>query len=191
MLCPRPRNAAATRAAILEAARRRFVRESYDNVGLREIAAEVGVDAAMVSRYFGSKEELFHQVLSSTGGPDDLFVGDVADFGRRVAEMITSDPQHQAKLEGLLIMLNSASSPKAAHVVRTRAEHEFYGPFAAWLGGEDAHIRARLAGAVMMGSSLGRMLTGDFGLEPPALAQFQKRLAALLQAAIEPAGSGR
>lgn len=186
MLSPRPRNAAATRATILNAARQRFVRESYDNVGLREIAADAGVDAALVSRYFGSKEELFREVLSSTGGPGDLFAGEVADFGRRVAEMITSDPQHQEKLDGLLIMLNSASSPKAAIVVRARADEEFYGPFTAWLGGKDARIRARLAGAVMMGASLSRALHADFGLGEHELAAFKTRLANLLQVAITP-----
>ena len=38
-LCrPRPKNAAATRQAMLVAARRRVLQESYDNVGLRDIA---------------------------------------------------------------------------------------------------------------------------------------------------------
>ncbi len=40
LLCPghRPRNAAATRTAILDAARERFAAESYDDVGMRDIA---------------------------------------------------------------------------------------------------------------------------------------------------------
>lgn len=184
MLAPRTRNAAVTRTAILDAARARFVRESYDNVGLREIAADVGVDAALVSRYFGSKEELFREVLASTGGAKEWFVGDVATFGERVAEMITSDPQHQAKMDGLLIMLNSASSPKASALVRDRAEAEFFAPFAAWLGGADAHLRVRVAGAVMMGANLSRVLNADFGLGAKDLEAFKSRLAALLQAAV-------
>lgn len=185
MLAPRTRNAAATRTAILDAARRRFVGESYDNVGLREIAADAGVDAALVSRYFGSKEDLFREVLSSTTGARDLFVEDVASFGARVAEMITSDPQHQAKMDGLLIMLNSAASPKASCVVRARAEDEFYGPFAAWLGGgEDAKIRARLAGAIMMGASISRALHADLALVDREREAFKVRLASLIQAAV-------
>ncbi len=183
-LCsPRARNAAATRAAILDAARRRFVRESYDNVGLREVAADVGVDAALVSRYFGSKDELFEEVLCSTGGGEDIFQGDVADFGRRVAELIASDPHDGTKLDGLLIMLRSSASPKAAEVVRRRFEH-FYEPFAAWLGGEDAAVRARLAGSLLMGASLGFSLTGDFGLPAEDRQHFIERLAVLLQEAV-------
>lgn len=59
MATPRPRNAAKTRADILAAARRRFATDGYEPTTLRAIAADVGVDAALVSRYFGSKEDLF------------------------------------------------------------------------------------------------------------------------------------
>ncbi|HEV7965751.1 MAG TPA: helix-turn-helix domain-containing protein, partial [Actinoplanes sp.] len=55
----RPRNAAATRAAILASARRNFARAGYDGVGVREIAGGAGVTAMLVNRYFGSKEQLF------------------------------------------------------------------------------------------------------------------------------------
>ena len=55
----RPRNAAQTRADILSAARRRFATEGYQPTTLRAIAADVGVDAALVIRYFGSKQDLF------------------------------------------------------------------------------------------------------------------------------------
>jgi AcrR family transcriptional regulator len=56
---PRPRNAAQTRSDILEAARRRFATEGFERATLRAIAADVGVDAALVVRYFGSKQDLF------------------------------------------------------------------------------------------------------------------------------------
>ena len=55
----RPRNAAQTRADILAAARRRFATEGFERTTLRAIAADVGVDAALVIRYFGSKQDLF------------------------------------------------------------------------------------------------------------------------------------
>jgi AcrR family transcriptional regulator len=54
----RPRNGAQTRANILSAARRRFD-EGYERTTPRAVAADVGVDAALVIRYFGSKQDLF------------------------------------------------------------------------------------------------------------------------------------
>ena len=50
MSTKRPRNAAQTRADILSAARRRFATEGFDRTTLRAIAADVGVDAALVIR---------------------------------------------------------------------------------------------------------------------------------------------
>lgn len=55
----RPRHAAQTRADILAAARQRFAADGFDRTTLRAIAADVGVDAALVTRYFGSKQDLF------------------------------------------------------------------------------------------------------------------------------------
>src|SRR6516165_11042415 len=59
----RRRDAAATREAILEAATGRFAAQGYERAGVREIAADAGVTAALVNRYFGSKEGLFAEVI--------------------------------------------------------------------------------------------------------------------------------
>ena len=78
----RPRNAAQTRADILASARRRFATEGYERTTLRAIAADVGVDAAMVTRYFGSKQDLFAAAADFTIDLPDLTAvrpDDVAD----------------------------------------------------------------------------------------------------------------
>lgn len=48
-----------TRAAILDAARRLFAERGHGATTIRDIAAEAGIDPALVMRYFGSKDELF------------------------------------------------------------------------------------------------------------------------------------
>lgn len=68
----RPRNAEQTRAAILSAARRRFGAEGYERTTLRAVAADVGVDAALVIRYFGSKQQLFASAADFTIELPDL-----------------------------------------------------------------------------------------------------------------------
>ena len=65
----RPRNAAATREAILNSAIRNFARAGYDGVGVREIASDAGVTAMMVNRYFGSKEQLFAEAVEVSFAP--------------------------------------------------------------------------------------------------------------------------
>ncbi len=53
------RRSDATRGAILSAARHRFAADGYERATIRAIAADAGIDPAMVMRYYGSKERLF------------------------------------------------------------------------------------------------------------------------------------
>ena len=182
----RARNAAATRQAILDAAKNRFAKEGYDGASLREIAADARVDAALVSRYFGSKEELFVEVLNC--GPDatELFQGELSQFGERVAGRLMDDPDRHDGLEHLLIMLRSASSPAAAEPLRRSMRAWFHDPFAAYLGGPEADVRARLAGDLIMGVAISRAITDDHDLDVEGRAALRRRLAKVIQAAIDP-----
>jgi len=179
-VCPRPRNAAATRAAILEAATGRFAAESYEQVGMRDIARDVGVDPALISRYFGSKEELFRAVLDDCDGKE-LTDGDRATFGERMADDLVYGPAKDEDLAWLLIMLRSAASPKAAEMVQQAAIEGFYQPFASWIGGDDGVIRARIIAGILMGIAVGRDLSGGLKLSTAECERMKARLAPMLQ----------
>jgi len=182
----RARNAAATRSAILAAARARFAREGYDSVSLREIAGDAGVDAALVSRYFGSKEELFSTVLCSSGDPSALFEGGVETFGARMADKLLDGAMSDAKFECVLIMLRSSASAQALEAIRRNSHQNFYGPFERWLGGPDAAVRAHLAGGIIMGLTIARAINDTCALEKGERERLRRRLAEILQKAIEP-----
>lgn len=59
----RPSHAPSGREALLVAARRSFARKGFDGASLRDIAAQAGVDVALVARLFGSKEALWSAVI--------------------------------------------------------------------------------------------------------------------------------
>ena len=78
----RSRNAPQTRADILVAARRRFGSDGYQRTTLRAVAADVGVDPALIIRYFGNKQELFAEAAEFRIDLPDLSTvaaDDVAD----------------------------------------------------------------------------------------------------------------
>ncbi|WP_083942911.1 TetR/AcrR family transcriptional regulator [Sphingomonas soli] len=182
---PRPRNAAATRQAMLEAARRQFARESYENVGLREISREVGVDPALVCRYFGSKEALFREVLRH---PDDgNFLAGVSAEGvpDYFAGLLTQAETHDtaAKTEWLLIVLRSAGSSHASQIVRETLHERVLRPVARILGGEGAELRASLVLAVLMGGAVLRTM-GVESLECEDSGPLHDKLVELLTAAV-------
>lgn len=74
---PRGRDSEATRAAILAAAREHFAAGGYERATIRGIAADAGIDPALVMRYFGNKEKLF-----AAAADFDLRLPDLASLPR-------------------------------------------------------------------------------------------------------------
>lgn len=62
----RKRDAAATRARILEAGRAAFAREGFAGARVDAIARAAGTNVQMLYRYFGDKEGLYRAVLEAT-----------------------------------------------------------------------------------------------------------------------------
>src|SRR5450759_2075747 len=81
----RPRDARATRALLLAAALRRFTVDGYDATTVRQIAEDAGVNVALISRYFGSKEGLFEACLELAGEELQTAGGDVTEVSRDAA----------------------------------------------------------------------------------------------------------
>ncbi len=194
---PRParaRNAAATRGAILTAASRQFARESYENVGLREIGREAGVDPALICRYFGSKEGLFREVLHADHDESLLEGVDAAGLPARLASLIVEecedqeDPeQRAAKMERLFIVLRSASSPHASAIASEAVSEDFIAPIVGRLEGEDARLRASLALSVLIGSVIVRNMMSLSSLGEIDQDRVRARLTSLLEKALEDA----
>jgi len=160
----RTRNATATRSAILASARRAFTRAGYDGVGVREIANNAGVTAMMVNRYFGSKEQLFAEVIAQTmTEPSILTQANIAspEFAARIAAtLIDITNASTTPLDGFLIMLHSASSKQAAHLGREQIEDHYHRTLTEALNGNLAPQRAGLLLAVIAGVQVMRQMIG-------------------------------
>lgn len=61
-----------TRAEILHAARERFLSAGYTRASLRSIAADAGVDVALLSYHFTSKQGLFTAAMAIPVRPGEL-----------------------------------------------------------------------------------------------------------------------
>lgn len=173
------RNATTTRLAILDAARACFFDEGYDHVGLRAIAAGAQVDAALICRYFGSKEKLFAEVLATSAkDPMNILAGERGTFGRRVAQALLAgedcSPERTAFIQ---LLTRSSASPVASKLVRAHIERQFIKPFTTWLGDECAAEKAWLIGAILMGITT---MVG-FGTRAPGGPETIDRVARTLQ----------
>jgi AcrR family transcriptional regulator len=167
----RRRDAVATRSAILEAATRRFAYQGYQCAGVREIAADAGVDAAMVNRYFGSKEGLFAEVVECAFEIRYLTDGDRATLAERLAHRMVYGREDIAGDQRipLLLMLRSATEPVAGELLRPCLDRHLLRPLAECLDGPDAEVRAAIAIAQCTGFAILNQM-----LRPRALAEAQQ-----------------
>src|SRR6476646_6935833 len=138
----RPRNAAATRGAILQSAVRNFARAGYDGVGVREIASDAGVTAMMVNRYFGSKEQLFAEAVEVSFTPPAVIANE--------SESIAHDTAVT------LIKRRSVSNPRAVEIVRDGIERHVGRRLARQLPESGRQIRNEVMLSVIAGILLMR-----------------------------------
>src|SRR5437762_13841319 len=86
-----------TREAIAAAAREQFAELGYERATFRGIAAVAAVDPALVVHFYGSKDDLFREVMAL---PPDLADGLVRiaerppdRLGRSLAELVVAAPE--------------------------------------------------------------------------------------------------
>ncbi|WP_446038251.1 TetR family transcriptional regulator [Streptomyces sp. SID1121] len=173
----RRRDAAATRASILRAAREAFTRLGYDGAGVREIARAADVDTRLISRYFGSKEGLFAEVVDLAYQKSLMMTPDVT--GEAARALLTGEDE--AASDGLLLTLRSASNERAAAIMRASIEGNYQRKLADALPGADADARSALLVSICSGVLLSRMLLGNTEMNGPDV----ERLVPYLRAALD------
>ena len=77
-----------TRAAILAAARSQFAARGFTGASLRSIAREAGVDASLISHYFGDKSQLLVATMQLPVNPIEKIAGVVAGGPAGMAERL-------------------------------------------------------------------------------------------------------
>jgi AcrR family transcriptional regulator len=184
----RPRNAAATREAILRSALVAFSRQGYDGIGVREIAENAGVTAVLVNRYFGSKEELFAAAVEAAFADRSLFEGDCSMLSERLTAHILSKTEKGAEpINPFFLLLRSAPNPRAAEILRDSIARHFEQPLKSSLPGPRAGERAAIILAVTMGLSLYRNVIGSKALADAGAASVCADLRTMFQRLIDSA----
>jgi AcrR family transcriptional regulator len=117
---------------------------------------DAGVTAAMINRYFGSKEGLFAEVIERAFDIRELIEGDRATLADRLARvMVYGRPgAPDSGRTPLLLLLRAATEPAAAELLRARLEGENLPLLAERLGGPDAGTRAGLIIAHLTGFAI-------------------------------------
>ena len=157
----RPRDAARTRELILATAKRHFAMHGYDRATVRSIAADAGVSANLITRYFGGKQGLFAAAAEVDMQIDMALQGPVSELGARIAAHVVNRWESPPGDDPLLMMLRaSMTDPEAAAHMADFFRRQATEPLARYLGGTDAAERAAAVSSLIMGTVIQRYVLG-------------------------------
>jgi AcrR family transcriptional regulator len=158
---PRRRDAAATRAAILQSAIRHFAQAGYDGAGVRDIARDAGVTAMLVNRYFGSKEQLFAEAVDVSFAPAVFIAeGSEALSADTAATLVARTDADAEAPEPFLILLRSLSNERATDIVRHAVERHVGQRLARQIPDPAGRLRGEVMLSVIAGVLLMRRVIG-------------------------------
>jgi AcrR family transcriptional regulator len=147
---------------IVEAAREQF-KHGYERATIRAIAADAGVDVAMVYYFFGNKEGLFSaSVLNVPEHPLHqlatlLDEGGVDDIGPRLVRRFIERWDAGDTFEPLLMVSRSAAvQPLARKLLHDTLAGPIAERVAAEFGVDDAVLRVELVASHLMGLAFAR-----------------------------------
>jgi AcrR family transcriptional regulator len=128
-----------TRDDILAAARNQFGQRGYNGATIRGIAAEAGVNPALVHHFFGSKEQVFVAALNLPITPSTITEvitqGPRDQIGERIVRTflgLWSSPETRQTF--LALVRSVAGNEQIASMMRQFLEHTIVRPTAAALG---------------------------------------------------------
>jgi AcrR family transcriptional regulator len=159
----RRRGGGDTREAIRQAARRQFAENGYDGTTIRGIAADVGVDPALVMHFFGSKERLLLAGVDWPFDPDEvvpqLLAGKRSEVGKRLVRLFVTTWDDEAGRNPIVALLQTALSQESAQrLFRDFLTKRFFGPLVDGLRLDRPELRANLAATQLVGLGIIRYI---------------------------------
>jgi AcrR family transcriptional regulator len=150
------------RQRIIDVARERFMHDGYERATVRAIAADAGVDVAMVYYFFGSKEGLFS--ASTLTGPEHplhqlaMLLDEGPDHvGPRLVRRFLEHWDEGGVFEPFLTLWRSAAiHPKARQVLHDALAGPVAERVAAEFGVADAELRVELVASHLAGLAFAR-----------------------------------
>lgn len=141
----------ATRDAILRAARTLFAERGYERTGLRGIAEAAGVHPALIHYHFGSKQQLYREVLDAPFDPwevltrllDDTPRDDLPEAVLRQFLGNWRDPETGSRLRAM--MRHALAEENGTRMITAHLESVVIPRFARALDLEDVDVAAAVA----------------------------------------------
>ena len=182
---PGRRDAEATRAAILRAARHLLARHAHGDITLKAVAERAGVSPPLIVKYFGNKEALFAQVMSFEEDAAALLDAPLADLGQHMVRHVLVS-QSERGTDPLARIVFAPLHGSQGDTLRTNFRTQVGDRLALRLEGPDAGLRAELAVSMLLGLGVMYGIARGAQLRATALDVVVERYAPAVQACLTP-----
>jgi AcrR family transcriptional regulator len=154
----RSRDAAASKDALLQAARTLFGEQGFEGTTIREIGERAGVDAALIARYFGSKADLYIAAVVA-----EVAEGTPSEYEgfKQMADVVITRADRRGPGPILQAIVRSDTSPEIRAAALDFVAQRWIGPLVANLtaqGVDRPQLRAQVAASALVGIGVGRSL---------------------------------
>ena len=169
--------------------------DGYHAVSMRSVATEAGVDPALVSYFFGSKQGLAGAALTLAANPSDILAtllpGDLDGLAARVLRglLATWDDRDTGRPLHAMVRM-AAQDPTVARLVREMVEEGIVNQVAARLTGSDALQRAGVFATALTGVIFTRYLMGVNPIATMPADELVRRMAPALRLSLRPQPPG-
>ncbi|MFG2602494.1 TetR family transcriptional regulator [Streptomyces sp. NPDC048514] len=184
---PARRDAEATKAVILKAARHLLARHAHADITLKAVAERAGVSPPLVLKYFGSKDALFARVMSFDTDADALLDAPPAALGRHMVRYVLSSQRGQGA-DPLLRIAFAPLHGDHGDILRANFRAQVTERLADRLTGPDAGLRAELAVAALVGLGVMYGIARGPHLRETDIDVIADRYGPLVQAQLTPVG---
>ena len=150
------RDAASTKARLLASARRLFLSQGFTGTGLRQIAAEAGVDVTLVRRYFGSKQQLFLDATDLDTDIQQIWTATQDEIPHLLIRRVLAT--HDAADAPLFALLRSSGDAAVVRRLVEQLDRGLTQPLAETIDAPDRQLRADLITALLLGVGVIRTL---------------------------------
>ena len=182
---PPRRDAEATKAAILRAARYLLARHAHADITLKAVADRAGVSPPLILKYFGNKDALFARVMSFEADADALLDAPIEELGRHmVRHLLVSQTEQGA--DPLLRIVFAPLQGEQGDILRANFRIQVSERLTRRLTGPDAGLRAELAVSALLGLGVMYGIARGTHLRATAIEDITERYAPLVQAHLTP-----
>ncbi|MFC9688238.1 TetR family transcriptional regulator [Kribbella sp. NPDC056951] len=165
------RSGAESKQRILDTARTQFLRHGYAGTTVRAVAAEAGVDPAMVFYFFGTKQGLFGAAVDMSAAVppaiESIFTEGLDGIGERIVRTLITNVDNSDRTPLGLLTRFGPPADQSESLVREYIDREITSRLADLIDTPDAQARAGMVNVQILGLTVSRYIVK---LEPIASA---------------------